>query len=146
MWSCSICRNIVCQHATHQHNVTLLAAHSRNSQRFGLAIAALLQCHKFVTVYAECVCRMWTCMCVLLCPCVRSTCSPLKRQHHGYFFYPFLHVLDSWHLSTLGNLTSKDTLMCTPPNPNSLFSLCFHCWLKLNAAFHLLHTSLEMEA
>lgn len=67
MWSCSICRNIVCQHATHQHNVTLLAAHSCNSQRFGLAIAAVLQCHKFVTVYAECVYRMWTRMCVLVC-------------------------------------------------------------------------------
>lgn len=149
MWSCSICRNIVCQHATHQHNVTLLAAHSCNSQRFGLAIAALLQCHKFVTVCAECVCRMWTCMCVLVCFSV-SLCwkylQSSKKTAPWIFFYPFLHVLDSWHLSTLGNLTSKDTLMCTPPNPNSLFSLCFHCWLKLNAAFHLLHTSLEMEA
>lgn len=43
-------------------------------------------------------------------------------------FYPFLHVLDSWHLSTLGNFTSKDVL-CTPSNPNSF--LFFHCLLSL---------------
>lgn len=147
-----LCVEIVYQQDSSQQHLCPITFYCY-SQRYRLFITVVLKPPKLVLHVLRGV-SVHACfsvsLYVLVCPCISSTClNPLNASTNTIYiyFYPFFHVLDSWHLSTMGSLTSKDILMRAPPQPQfPFFFLCFHCEIKLNTAFHLLRSSLEMEA